>query len=122
VLVSVFDSVLHSQTDLVNSYQTLSEQRTPTAIEALAAAGLVKFAITSYKLGRLGDGVNDGEITFGFVLVLHYTHRNIDFIIIIIIIIFLADLIPPNSSPIPWLLFPTSTLRGSGNVSWVLSS
>jgi len=56
---SVFDGLM----GLAQS--TLSEQRTPTAIEALAAAGLVKLAITSYKLGRLEDGVNDGEITFG---------------------------------------------------------
>jgi hypothetical protein len=44
---------------------TLSEQRTPTPIEALASAGLVKAAITSYKISRLADAKNDGEITFG---------------------------------------------------------
>lgn len=27
--------------------------------------GLIKEAITSYKLSRLGDGKNDGEVTFG---------------------------------------------------------
>jgi hypothetical protein len=44
---------------------TLSEQRTPTPIESLASAGLVKAAITSYKISRLADAKNDGEITFG---------------------------------------------------------
>ncbi|KAG5645562.1 hypothetical protein DXG03_005838 [Asterophora parasitica] len=44
---------------------TLSEQRTLTPIEALAKAGLVQDAITSYKISRLADNKNDGEITFG---------------------------------------------------------
>ncbi|TFK40258.1 aspartic peptidase A1 [Crucibulum laeve] len=43
----------------------LSEQKTATPIEALATAGLVKSPITSYKISRLADGKNDGEITFG---------------------------------------------------------
>jgi len=46
---------------------TLSEQKTLTPIEALAANGLVKEAITSYKISRLADNKNDGEITFGGV-------------------------------------------------------
>lgn len=65
--------LLHSQTDLVNSYQSLSTQQTPTPIEALASTGLVSAAIVSYKLGRAEDNDNDGEITFGFVLVIHCT-------------------------------------------------
>ncbi|KAG7089827.1 hypothetical protein E1B28_011474 [Marasmius oreades] len=44
---------------------TLSEQKTLTPIEALAKQGLVKEAITSYKIPRLADNKNDGEITFG---------------------------------------------------------
>lgn len=56
---SLFDGIM----GLAES--SLSEQRTPTPIEALAAAGLVEANITSYKLGRLGDGKNNGEITFG---------------------------------------------------------
>jgi len=44
---------------------TLSEQQTPTPIEALAAAGLVPAAITSFKISRVADNKNDGEITFG---------------------------------------------------------
>lgn len=36
-------------------------------IESLQKAGLVKDAITSYKLSRLSDGKNDGEITFGYL-------------------------------------------------------
>ncbi|KAH0585064.1 putative aspartic-type endopeptidase CTSD [Termitomyces sp. J132] len=44
---------------------TLSEQQTPTPIESLAKQGLVADAITSYKIPRLADNLNDGEITFG---------------------------------------------------------
>jgi len=44
---------------------TLSEQQTPTPIEALASAGLVADAITSFKIPRLADNKNDGEVTFG---------------------------------------------------------
>ena len=51
-------------------------------VETLVTNGLIEKAITSFKLGRLADGKNDGEITLGFVLALHYTHRNLDFIII----------------------------------------
>ncbi|KAG6844956.1 hypothetical protein H0H87_002070 [Tephrocybe sp. NHM501043] len=44
---------------------TLSQQQTLTPIEALAKGGLVTDAITSYKISRLADNKNDGEITFG---------------------------------------------------------
>ncbi|KAI9434216.1 acid protease [Lactarius indigo] len=44
---------------------TLSEQQTLTPVEALAKAGLIKDAITSYKISRLADQKDDGEITFG---------------------------------------------------------
>jgi hypothetical protein len=44
---------------------TLSEQKVPTPIESLAAAGAVSDAIVSYKIPRLSDQKNDGEITFG---------------------------------------------------------
>lgn len=63
----------HSQTDSVNSYQSLSREQTPTPVEALASAGLIPAPIVSYKLGREADNDNDGEITLGFVLVLHCT-------------------------------------------------
>lgn len=43
----------------------LSDQRVPTPPEALASAGLIKSAITSYKISRFQDQLNDGEITFG---------------------------------------------------------
>jgi hypothetical protein len=43
----------------------LSNQGVPTPIEALASQGLIKEAITSYKISRLADGGKDGEITFG---------------------------------------------------------
>jgi Eukaryotic aspartyl protease len=43
----------------------LSQQGQLTPIESLAAAGLIPAAITSYKISRLADKKNDGEITFG---------------------------------------------------------
>jgi len=44
---------------------TLSQQQTATPVEALAAQGLIADAITSYKISRSADNLNDGEITFG---------------------------------------------------------
>jgi len=44
---------------------TLSQQQTLTPIESLASAGLVPAPIVSYKIPRLADNLNDGEITFG---------------------------------------------------------
>jgi len=44
---------------------TLSNQGTPTPVESLAKAGLIKEALTSYKISRVSDEANDGEITFG---------------------------------------------------------
>jgi len=46
---------------------SLSEQKTLTPIEALAKNGLVNSAIIGYKISRLLDNKNDGEITFGGV-------------------------------------------------------
>ncbi|GJE85515.1 acid protease [Phanerochaete sordida] len=43
----------------------LSEQGVPTPVESLASAGLISDAITSFKISRLADEKNDGEITFG---------------------------------------------------------
>jgi len=43
----------------------LSDQRIPTPVESLAEKGLINAAITSYKISRTSDGLNDGEITFG---------------------------------------------------------
>ena len=44
---------------------SLSNQGVLTPVEALAKNGLITEAITSYKLSRVSDGLNDGEITFG---------------------------------------------------------
>ncbi|KAG9074932.1 hypothetical protein FS749_013460, partial [Ceratobasidium sp. UAMH 11750] len=44
---------------------TLANQSVPTPPESLAKAGLIQSPITSYKISRLADGKNDGEITFG---------------------------------------------------------
>lgn len=44
---------------------TLSEQGVLTPVESLAQNGDIADAITSFKLGRVADGTNDGEVTFG---------------------------------------------------------
>ncbi|KIY64559.1 acid protease [Cylindrobasidium torrendii FP15055 ss-10] len=44
---------------------TSASQRTETPVEALARIGFIEQAITSYKLGRIADDANDGEVTFG---------------------------------------------------------
>ncbi|EKM57764.1 uncharacterized protein PHACADRAFT_90884 [Phanerochaete carnosa HHB-10118-sp] len=44
---------------------TLSEQGVLTPVESLAQAGLISDAITSFKISRLADQKNDGEVTFG---------------------------------------------------------
>ena len=44
---------------------TLSNQKTLTPVESLAQAGLIQEAITSFKISRLADQKNDGEVTFG---------------------------------------------------------
>jgi Eukaryotic aspartyl protease len=43
----------------------LSEQKTLTPVEALAKAGLIKKPIISFKIPRLADQKNDGEVTLG---------------------------------------------------------
>ncbi|KAF8656862.1 hypothetical protein AX16_002409 [Volvariella volvacea WC 439] len=43
----------------------ISAQNTATPVESLAQLRLIQSAITSYKLGRLADGNNNGAITFG---------------------------------------------------------
>ncbi|KAF9790487.1 acid protease [Thelephora terrestris] len=43
----------------------LSNQGVLTPVESLAKNGLISEAITSYKISRVSDGLNDGEITFG---------------------------------------------------------
>ncbi|KAJ7131941.1 aspartic peptidase A1 [Mycena filopes] len=44
-----------------------SNQRTPTPVQSLVQAGYISAAITSYRLPRIGDGIINGEITFGAV-------------------------------------------------------
>jgi len=44
---------------------TISEEGVATPPESLAAAGLISDAITSFKISREADNLNDGEITFG---------------------------------------------------------
>ena len=46
---------------------TLSNQKVPTPIEALAAGGVVPGAIMSYDMGRIADGVNNGQVSFGAI-------------------------------------------------------
>ncbi|KAI0032521.1 aspartic peptidase domain-containing protein [Vararia minispora EC-137] len=44
---------------------TLSSQGVLTPVESLAQQGLISNAITSFKISRLADQKNDGEVTFG---------------------------------------------------------
>ncbi|KAH8822817.1 acid protease [Flagelloscypha sp. PMI_526] len=44
---------------------TLSQQKTLTPVEALAKAGQIDAAVVSYRIPRLADKKNDGQITFG---------------------------------------------------------
>ncbi|ESK92322.1 aspartic peptidase a1 [Moniliophthora roreri MCA 2997] len=44
---------------------SLSELQGPTAIETLAASGLIDEAIVSYRIPRRKDNTDDGSITFG---------------------------------------------------------
>lgn len=43
----------------------LSEEGVSTPVESLASNGLISAAIASFKISRLADQLNDGEITFG---------------------------------------------------------
>ncbi|KAJ7086112.1 aspartic peptidase A1 [Mycena belliarum] len=43
----------------------LSKQQTPTLVEALRSAGMIARNIISYKIPRVSDGKNDGEIALG---------------------------------------------------------
>jgi len=44
---------------------SLSQQKVPTPIDSLQQAGLIQKAIVGYRIPRLSDNLNDGEITFG---------------------------------------------------------
>jgi len=48
-----------------SAISTLSQQQVLTPVESLAKQGLIQSATVSYKLSRLRDGANDGEVTFG---------------------------------------------------------
>jgi hypothetical protein len=51
--------------------QSLTDLKIPTPVEEMANRGLIPAAITSYRIPRRTDNVNDGEITFGFVGLAH---------------------------------------------------
>ncbi|KAJ7116384.1 aspartic peptidase domain-containing protein [Mycena epipterygia] len=44
---------------------SITTLKLPTPVEELAKRGLIPAAITSYRIPRRTDGINDGEITFG---------------------------------------------------------
>ncbi|KAJ7510367.1 acid protease [Mycena galericulata] len=44
---------------------SLTALKIPTPVEELAKRGLISAAITSYRIPRRTDGIDDGEITFG---------------------------------------------------------
>ncbi|KAG2035907.1 aspartic peptidase domain-containing protein [Suillus americanus] len=43
----------------------LSNEKVPTPVESLASNGLISSAISSFKISRLADQLNDGQVTFG---------------------------------------------------------
>lgn len=45
--------------------QTLSQQKVLTPVESLAANKLIQSPVTSFKIPRIADQLNDGEVTFG---------------------------------------------------------
>lgn len=47
------------------SVQTLSRERVLTPVESLAANKLIQAPITSFKIPRFADQLDDGEVTFG---------------------------------------------------------
>ncbi|KAH8831280.1 acid protease [Flagelloscypha sp. PMI_526] len=55
----VFDGLMGTATS------RLSDLKVPTPVESLKDQGFVTQAITSYKMSREKDGVDDGSITFG---------------------------------------------------------
>jgi hypothetical protein len=61
------DNFVASQFDGIMgvAQSSLSEQRTLTPVESLAEAGAIKDAIVSFKISRLADQKNDGQVTFG---------------------------------------------------------
>ncbi|KAJ7454802.1 aspartic peptidase A1 [Mycena latifolia] len=44
---------------------SITETKIPTPVEELKTRGLISAAITSYRIPRRSDGIEDGEITFG---------------------------------------------------------
>ncbi|KAG2157952.1 acid protease [Suillus bovinus] len=44
---------------------TLSNEKVLTPVESLASNGLISSAISSFKISRLADQLNDGQVTFG---------------------------------------------------------
>ncbi|CAD6907031.1 unnamed protein product [Tilletia controversa] len=56
----------------------LSNAGTPTPIDALFAAGQVSAPVMGYRLGRVADGRNDGEVTFGGVDKLRFSGNLIE--------------------------------------------
>lgn len=51
----------------MQSSQALSQEATPTPPQSLASAKLISSGIVSYKISRLADNKNDGEMSFGGV-------------------------------------------------------
>ena len=99
---------LFNSTNLINDLnQILARQKTLTPVEALTKAGLTDAPIVSYKISRLGDNKNDGEITFGFEDFIAIVYQCIYPSITVVLI--LRSLTQKPSS-----LFPTSTQEDSG--------
>lgn len=55
----------------------ISQQRVPTLLQSLYKANLIPGPIVSYKLPRLADGYNDGEMTLGGMNPKRYNHKTL---------------------------------------------
>ncbi|KDR78924.1 hypothetical protein GALMADRAFT_1280112 [Galerina marginata CBS 339.88] len=56
---------------------TISQQRVPTLLQSLYRAHLLPAPVASYKISRLADGKNDGELTLGAMNPKHYDPKTL---------------------------------------------
>ncbi|KAH9481636.1 putative aspartic-type endopeptidase CTSD [Psilocybe cubensis] len=57
--------------------EAISQQRVPTLLQSLYQATLIPAPIVSYKLPRLADGYNDGEMTLGGMDPKHFNRKTL---------------------------------------------
>ncbi|KAF8150777.1 aspartic peptidase domain-containing protein [Crassisporium funariophilum] len=66
-----FDGLLGLATSII------SQQRVPTFLDSLYASHLISAPIASYKIPRLADGKDDGELTLGAMNPRHFDSRSL---------------------------------------------